>query len=92
MSFYMKVESDKWNTTMEDSSVSVIDDSIQVCPLFGTVITLTNRLQHCQFFVGPKVTSISPSPVKTISEYIAKRTDSEEFVTLKMLSLSPEGQ
>lgn len=60
---------------------------------FGSVLNLTNGLQQGGvFFVGPKVSSVSPSPVKSISEYIAKRTDSEGYFTMKILPLSPGGK
>lgn len=58
---------------------------------FGSVLNLTNGLQHGEFHVGPKLPSISPSPVKNICEYIARRAEDEQFVTLKILSLTPEG-
>ena len=58
---------------------------------FDSVLNLTNGLQHAEFHVGPKLPSISPSPVKNISEYIARRADDDQLVTLKILSLSPQG-
>ena len=57
-----------------------------------TPVLLTNGLQQGEYYIGPRFPSVSASPVKSIQEYLGKRVDSEEFVTMKILSLmSPNG-
>ena len=58
---------------------------------FGHLLHLTNGLQSGEYYIGPRLNTVSPSPVRSVSEYIAKKTDGDEFVTMKILSLSPGG-
>lgn len=59
---------------------------------FGQPLHLTNGLQSGEYLIGPRLNTVSPSPVKSISEIIAKKTDGDDFVTMKILSLSPGGK
>lgn len=47
-------------------------------------ISLNNGLQQGDFFIGPRVHFCS-HPVRDITEYIAKREDSDEYVIFKIL-------
>ena len=47
-------------------------------------ISLNNGLQQGDFFIGPSV-NFANHPVKNITEYIAKREDSDEYVIFKVL-------
>ena len=61
-------------------------------PIEPNRLSLNNGLQHAEFYVGPPVQSVNASPVTNIAEYLAKRKDgSEDFVTLKVLTLSAVG-
>ena len=60
-------------------------------PVEPNRLTLNNGLQHADFYVGPPVQSVNASPVTNITEYLAKRKDSDDFVTLKVLTLSAAG-
>eukprot|EP00731_Ephydatia_muelleri_P032207 Em0023g714a len=61
-------------------------------PIEPNRLSLNNGLQHAEFYVGPPVQSVNASPVTNIAEYLAKRKDgSEDFVTLKVLTLSAAG-
>ena len=52
------------------------------------ILSLTNGLQQGDYYVGPPLPSVSASPVRNISEYLARKVDSNEFFTLKMLKFS----
>ena len=60
-------------------------------PIEPNRLSLNNGLQHADFYVGPPIQSVNASPVTNITEYLAKRKDSEDFVTLKVLTLSAAG-
>ena len=60
--------------------------------LESSLVTLSNGVQQGEYFVGPPVPVVNASPVKSIKEHLAKRVDSNEFVTMKILSLSPSGE
>lgn len=61
-------------------------------PIEPNRLSLTNGLQHAEFYVGPPIQSVNASPVTNIAEYLAKRSDgNEDFVTLKVLTLSAAG-
>lgn len=56
-------------------------------------VLLTNGLQQGEYYIGPRIPSVSASPVKSIQEHLGKKVDSEEFITMKILSLmSPNGK
>ena len=68
--------------------VAVSDSEVSPTP-----VLLTNGLQQGEYYIGPRVPSVSASPVKSIQEYLGKKVDSDEFVTMKILSLmSPNGK
>lgn len=52
------------------------------------ILSLTNGLQQGDYYIGPRLPSVSASPVRNISEYLARKVDSNEFFTLKMLKFS----
>ena len=61
--------------------------------LNASPVSLSNGSQQGgEYFVGPPVHVVNASPVKSIREHLAKRVDSHEFVTMKILSLSPSGK
>ena len=53
-------------------------------PFDSSRIHLNNGLQQADFLIGPRVTFTNHSE-KYISEYIARRDDSDEYVILKVL-------
>ena len=52
------------------------------------ILSLTNGLQHGEYYMGPVLPLVSPSPVKRMKEFLAKSVDSSEFVTMKILNFS----
>ena len=84
-----------WANQLVKSNVEIMATPSTPPPIisnsFGTIISLTNGLQQGEYYMGPVLPSVSPSPMKNIKEYIAKRVDSEQFVTMKILSLTPGG-
>ena len=57
-----------------------------------TLISLTNGLQHGEYYLGPPLALVSPSPVRSIEEHLAKDVNTSEFVTMKILNFSsPSG-
>ena len=60
--------------------------------LDSSLVSLSNGVQQGEYFVGPPVQVVNASPVRSIKEHLAKRVDSNEFVTMKILSLSPSGE
>ena len=60
-------------------------------PFESNRIYLSNGLQQGYFLVGPKVTFANHS-ARHISEYIARRDNSDEYVLLKVLHSSEEDQ
>ena len=62
-------------------------------PLDPSRLTLNNGIHQGEFYVGPQIPAVNAPPVRNIVEFLAKRDDSgDEFVTLKMLMLSQEGE
>ena len=62
-------------------------------PLDPSRLTLNNGIHQGEFYVGPQIPAVNAPPVRNIVEFLAKRDDSgDEFVTLKMLMLSKEGE
>lgn len=53
-----------------------------------TRLSLNNGINHGDFIIGPPVQPVNGTPVKNISEYIAKREGTDDFVVLKVLTLS----
>jgi serine/threonine-protein kinase 40 len=53
-----------------------------------TRLTLNNGINHGDYIIGPLVQPVNGTPVKNISEYIAKRDGTDEFVVLKVLALN----
>lgn len=53
-------------------------------------LTLNNGINHGDFIIGPPVQPVNGTPVKNISEYIAKREGSDEFVVLKVLNTAAD--
>lgn len=53
-------------------------------------LSLNNGIQQGDFFVGPLIDPVNATPVRNIVEYLAKRDGSDEFVTLKILQVSPD--
>jgi serine/threonine-protein kinase 40 len=53
-----------------------------------TRLTLNNGINHGDYIIGPLVQPVNGTPVKNISEYIAKRDCTDEFVVLKVLALN----
>ena len=60
-------------------------------PLDPHRLSLNNGILQAEFFIGPPLAPINATPVKNIQEYLAKRDNSDEFVTLKVLTVSREG-
>ena len=57
------------------------------------ILSLTNGLQHGEYYLGPALPFVSPSPVRAMKEYLAKNINTSEFVTMKILNLStPHGK
>ncbi len=57
-------------------------------PLDPHRLSLNNGIVQGDYFIGPPLPPINPTPVRNITEYLAKRENSDEFVTLKVLSMS----
>jgi serine/threonine-protein kinase 40 len=53
-----------------------------------TRLSLNNGLHHGDYIIGPPVQPVNGTPVRNISEYIAKREGTDNFVVLKVLSLA----
>ena len=53
-----------------------------------TRLSLNNGINHGDYIIGPPVQPVNGTPVKNISEYIAKREGTDEFVSLKVLTLN----
>ena len=52
------------------------------------VLSLTNGLQHGEYYIGPVLSLVSPSPIRTIKEHLAKNVNTSEFVTMKILNFT----
>ncbi len=57
-------------------------------PLDPHRLSLNNGISQGEYFVGPPLLPVNAAPVRNITEYLAKRENSEEFVTLKVLTMS----
>ena len=53
-----------------------------------TRLTLNNGINHGDYIIGPLIQPVNGTPVRNISEYIAKRDGTDEFVVLKVLTLN----
>lgn len=53
-----------------------------------TRLSLNNGIHHGEYIIGPLVQPVNGTPVKNISEYIAKKDGTDDFVVLKVLTLS----
>lgn len=60
-------------------------------PFNSSIIYLNNGLQQGDFLIGPKVTFTNHS-ARHISEYIARRDNSDEYVLLKVLHSTEDDQ
>ena len=61
-------------------------------PLDPYRLILHNGLNQGEFFIGPHLPAVNASPVQNISEHLAKREGSDDFVCLKVLTVSTEGE
>ena len=55
-----------------------------------TRLSLNNGIHHGDYIIGPPIQPVNGTPVKNISEFIAKRDGTDDFVVLKVLSLGGE--
>ena len=53
-----------------------------------TRLSLNNGINHGDYIIGPLIQPVNGTPVKIISEYIAKKEGTYDFVILKVLTLS----
>ena len=60
-------------------------------PFDSSRISLNNGLQQGDFFIGPAVNFVNHS-LRNITEYIAKREDSDEYVIFKVLHCAHDGE
>ena len=58
-------------------------------PLDPNRLSLTNGIQQEDFFVGPPIPPVNATPVRNITEYLARRETTDEFFVLKVLTLNP---
>lgn len=72
---------------METASSSAIGNDT----LDPNRLSLNNGIEQGDFFIGPMIHPVNVTPVQNIVEYLAKRDGSDDFVTLKILQVSPEG-
>lgn len=61
-------------------------------PLDPSRLSLNNGIQQDDFFIGPLIPSVNATPVRNTFEYLAKRDGADEFVTLKILTVTQEGE
>lgn len=61
-------------------------------PLEPNRLSLNNGIQQDDFFVGPLIPSVNATPVRNTFEYLAKRENSDEFLTLKILTVNQDGE
>lgn len=57
-------------------------------PLDPHRLSLNNGITQGEYFLGPPLPPVNAAPVRNITEYLAKREYSDDFVMLKVLSLS----
>ena len=60
-------------------------------PLDPHRLSLSNGLHPGEFFIGPRIPHMNATPLRNISEFLAKRDNSDKFVMLKMLLVSEKG-
>ena len=53
-----------------------------------TRLSLNNGINHGDYIIGPLIQPVNGTPVKNITEYIAKKEGTDDFVILKVLTLS----
>lgn len=53
-----------------------------------TCLSLGSGIERAEFFLGPVLSLVNASPVQNIREHLAKRVDTDEFYTMKILTLS----
>ena len=61
-------------------------------PLDPNRLLLNNGIQQGEYFVGPPVSTVNTSPVRNVSEYLAKQVNADKFVTLKVLTVANDGE
>ena len=61
-------------------------------PLDPSRLSLNNGIHQGDFFVGPPIHSVNPTTVRNMVEYLAKRDGNNEFIILKVLSISSESE
>ena len=60
-------------------------------PLDPSRLSLNNGIHQGDFFIGPPIDGVNPTTVRNLVEYLAKRDSSDEFMILKVLSTSSDG-
>lgn len=53
-------------------------------------LSVSNGIHHGEFFIGPIIPPVNATPVRNIVECLAKQDGSEDFVTLKILTVTNE--
>lgn len=71
----------------ESSSIFTGND-----PLDPSRLSLDNGIYRGDFFIGPPIHTVDPATVRNIMEYLAKRDDTDEFMTLKVLTISTDNE
>ena len=61
-------------------------------PLDPSRLSLNNGIHQGDFFIGPPLPCVNPTTVRNMVEYLAKRDGTNEFMCLKVLSISAEGE
>jgi serine/threonine-protein kinase 40 len=60
-------------------------------PLDLSRLSLNNGIHQGDFFIGPPIHGVNPTTVRNLVEYLAKKDSSDEFMILKVLSTSSDG-
>ena len=47
-------------------------------------------MQRAEFFLGPVLSLVNASPMQNIREHLAKRVDTDDFFTMKILTLTSQ--
>lgn len=61
-------------------------------PLDPSRLSLNNGIHQGDFFIGPPIHGVNPTTIRNMVEYLAKRDGTNEFVTLKVLTISSDSE
>ena len=61
-------------------------------PLDRSRLSLDNGIYRGDFFIGPPIDNVNPTTVRTVMESLAKRDGTDEFMTLKVLTISADNE